>query len=219
MPTPPPLSMNSPSTAFKFVAGDSSLDFINTVDWTEHGLRDERLTDYDALVTWSERAGVIPSDVASQLTAHNFSTQERATAVAAAWGLRRNLQQLFSRMAERQPPDENLLRTLNSHVGDALSRVELTTRGSASQGSALQWNWRGMGSEPTCMLWPVLWSATELVACEDVERLRICAGVSCGWMYLDRSRNGLRRWCEMSTCGARAKARRHYERTRGGAAL
>ena len=35
------------SFAFKFVAGDPSLDFVNTVDWTEQGLRDDRLTDYD----------------------------------------------------------------------------------------------------------------------------------------------------------------------------
>jgi predicted RNA-binding Zn ribbon-like protein len=36
-------------------------------------------------------------------------------------------------------------------------------------------------------------------------------------MYVDRSRNGLRRWCQTEVCGARAKARRYYARKRGAA--
>ncbi|HEV2853834.1 MAG TPA: CGNR zinc finger domain-containing protein [Thermoanaerobaculia bacterium] len=34
----------------------------------------------------------------------------------------------------------------------------------------------------------------------------------CGWMYVDCSRNGLRRWCEMETCGTLEKSRRRRER-------
>jgi predicted RNA-binding Zn ribbon-like protein len=33
-------------------------------------------------------------------------------------------------------------------------------------------------------------------------------------MYVDRSRNGLRRWCQMETCGTREKSRRRYQRLR-----
>jgi predicted RNA-binding Zn ribbon-like protein len=47
-----------------------------------------------------------------------------------------------------------------------------------------------------------------LLESEDAGRIRVCDGVDCGWMYLDRSRNGLRRWCEMGTCGTREKNRR-----------
>ena len=39
----------------------------------------------------------------------------------------------------------------------------------------------------------------------DWGRLKACPGPDCGWMFLDRSRNGSRRWCQMSACGNRAK--------------
>jgi predicted RNA-binding Zn ribbon-like protein len=46
------------------------------------------------------------------------------------------------------------------------------------------------------------------------ERLRVCAGEVCGWLFIDTSKAGRRRWCDMATCGNAAKSRRHYERAR-----
>jgi predicted RNA-binding Zn ribbon-like protein len=36
------------------------------------------------------------------------------------------------------------------------------------------------------------------------------------WLFVDESKNGTRRWCDMTACGNRAKARRHYLRSRDG---
>jgi predicted RNA-binding Zn ribbon-like protein len=47
-------------------------------------------------------------------------------------------------------------------------------------------------------------------------RLKICPGDDCGWAFFDHSRNQTGRWCSMSVCGGRAKARTHYRRRRGG---
>jgi predicted RNA-binding Zn ribbon-like protein len=33
---------------------------------------------------------------------------------------------------------------------------------------------------------------------------------------MDTTKNRSRRWCDMTTCGNRAKGRRHYERRRAG---
>jgi predicted RNA-binding Zn ribbon-like protein len=46
-------------------------------------------------------------------------------------------------------------------------------------------------------------------------RLKVCPGHDCGWAFYDYSRNQTGRWCSMSVCGGRAKARAHYRRTRG----
>jgi predicted RNA-binding Zn ribbon-like protein len=43
-----------------------------------------------------------------------------------------------------------------------------------------------------------------------LERIKICP--NCHWLYFDESRNRSRRWCDMSVCGNRAKAQRHYSR-------
>jgi predicted RNA-binding Zn ribbon-like protein len=45
-------------------------------------------------------------------------------------------------------------------------------------------------------------------------RLKACPGDDCGWAFYDHSRNQSGRWCSMSVCGARAKARSHYRRHR-----
>ena len=47
------------------------------------------------------------------------------------------------------------------------------------------------------------------------ERIRICDNDRCRWVFFDASRTGRRRWCDMSTCGNRAKAARHRARTKG----
>ncbi|MEU9373012.1 CGNR zinc finger domain-containing protein [Streptomyces sp. NPDC048255] len=46
------------------------------------------------------------------------------------------------------------------------------------------------------------------------DRIRACASESCVLHFFDVSRNGTRRWCSMAACGNRAKASRHYARTR-----
>jgi predicted RNA-binding Zn ribbon-like protein len=45
-------------------------------------------------------------------------------------------------------------------------------------------------------------------------RLKVCPGERCGWAFYDHSRNQAGRWCSMSVCGGRAKARSHYHRHR-----
>jgi predicted RNA-binding Zn ribbon-like protein len=55
-------------------------------------------------------------------------------------------------------------------------------------------------------------AAVELLTSEDIMRVRTCADETCAWLFLDRTKNQRRRWCDMKTCGNRVKARRHYER-------
>ncbi len=49
-------------------------------------------------------------------------------------------------------------------------------------------------------------------------RLRPCDNPECRRFLLDRSKTNNARWCSMAVCGNRMKARRHYQRTRDGAA-
>ncbi len=46
------------------------------------------------------------------------------------------------------------------------------------------------------------------------DRVRACANHRCILHFYDASRGGRRQWCSMAACGNRAKARRHYERSR-----
>lgn len=61
------------------------------------------------------------------------------------------------------------------------------------------------------------WTARIVLAWGEVQkampgRLRACANEECRLFLIDRSRAGTARWCSMSGCGNRMKARRHYRR-------
>ncbi|WP_405062183.1 CGNR zinc finger domain-containing protein [Kribbella sp. NBC_01505] len=59
-------------------------------------------------------------------------------------------------------------------------------------------------------------ATSRLLEREDLSRLRECQDNGCGWLFLDRSKNGSRRWCSSGDCGNRARAKRHYARVRAG---
>ena len=101
------------------------------------------------------------------------------------------------------------LEELNRALAEALARRRLTARG-----AALAWTWDAREMSLDRPLWPILESAAELLTSERGTRVRQCASDTCGWMFLDRSPAGRRRWCDMKSCGNRAKARRHYQRVR-----
>ncbi len=59
-------------------------------------------------------------------------------------------------------------------------------------------------------------SALRLLADEEIARLKICG--NCGWLFIDRSKNRSRTWCDMAVCGNRVKANRHYHKRKKEAA-
>jgi len=100
------------------------------------------------------------------------------------------------------------LAELNATLSAAMGQLELAPRTAADGGrGALRWNWRDAGERLDSVLWPVVRAAGDLLASDESERIRECGGDDCGWMYVDRSRNGLRRWCQMEVCGTKEKSR------------
>lgn len=199
-----PASLSAaPEKPFQYVGGDPSLDLVNTVDWTRRGLDLDRLTTYERFTRWAEGAGVVDARTAKQLrAAAEQRPREAEAAHDAALTLRWVLQRVFSAAARSEDPG-SVLEDLNELLGDALRHLRLSR-----VDGRLELTWRGMGDDLASPLWPVVWSAATLLASEERERIRTCGGPDCGWMYVDRSRNHLRRWCQMETCGTRAKSRR-----------
>ncbi len=189
--------------AFQFVGGDPALDLVNTVDWTAAGLVNERLTDYAAILAWGAAAGLLTPEISRRLGRAAEADPEQARAAhAAALRARELLRPVFGGgPAERA----GAVRELNPLLGEALGRLTLAPAGGSRR---LRWEWKEMDARLDAVLWPVLRSAADLLVSDEAERIRTCAGPDCGWMYVDRSRNGFRRWCQMRTCGTREKSRR-----------
>ncbi len=55
-------------------------------------------------------------------------------------------------------------------------------------------------------------SAMRLLSGLFIGRVKICP--NCDWIFLDRSKNQSRLWCDMAVCGNRHKAKLHYTRQR-----
>ena len=112
--------------SFGFIAGDPALDFVNTVDWTDAGQVDERLTDYDALARWSVEAGVLPRSAGDRLrrSAAARPREARAT-LAEAIRTREILHEVFTAVADRQAAGQGAPRPQRAgRRGDGSPRVE-----------------------------------------------------------------------------------------------
>jgi predicted RNA-binding Zn ribbon-like protein len=187
------------------------LNFANTVDPRQGDHPRELLTGYPDLVAWSTRAGVIDRSAAQELA--SAAERDPATAdqvYAEAVQLREALYAVFSAVAAGTAAPAAELAPLNQAVAKAYAhaRVEPAEDG-------YRWAWRSDPPALDRMLWPVLRSAVDLLTSGELARVKECPGLGdCGWLFLDTSKNGSRRWCSMDGCGNRAKGRRHYQRTR-----
>jgi predicted RNA-binding Zn ribbon-like protein len=60
----------------------------------------------------------------------------------------------------------------------------------------------------------IAYRMVEHVLTLPTDRLRICHGPNCSWIFIDSSKAGRRRWCDMGVCGNDAKSRRFHARLR-----
>lgn len=193
-------------TEFEWIAGHLALDFVNTTAWPKGCESGDRFCGYEDLVAWAEEAGLAAD--AAALRREGRSQPDRAAAVLTeAVGLRRTLHEVFGAVTGDRPPPAAALNRLNRALKRYLPRLRL--EGSAE---GLRWGWREGASDLDSMLPPVVWSAARLLTSAERARVKACPDERCGWMFVDRSRRGNRRWCKMKECGSRHKARRYYRR-------
>jgi predicted RNA-binding Zn ribbon-like protein len=209
-----PLSSDG-NLPLRFVGGAPSIDLVNTVDWTSRGPDHDRLVSYPRLIEWSTGAGVLASSETRALARTAVADPSAAdAALEQAFGLRWTLQRLFVAVAhEDQAAAAKPLEELNLYLANALAHLRLAAARRRSgvnddDGGRFKWEWQEADTHLESPLWPVVQSAAELLVSDEVHRIRVCDAPECGWMYVDRSRNGLRRWCQMETCGTREKTRR-----------
>lgn len=200
-----------PSPAiFEFNSGRLCLDFTNTVRARPLSDRLESINEYEDLLEWSRQATILtPGEATALAREASRRTRQAAEALAQALALREAIHGLFSAHAARLPAPPADLRTLNQAIGRAMSRAGLTPAG-----GRFEWSWPEAPLDLHRVSWWVARSAAELLTSTDLTLVRECAGYDCGWLFMDTTKNRSRRWCNMSTCGNRAKGRRHYERRR-----
>jgi predicted RNA-binding Zn ribbon-like protein len=177
----------------KLLGGAAALDFVNTVDPLVGADGVDAITSPSALAAWGVHAGVTASPVAI-----TRADVDRARSV------REVLTRIFVAVAAgEQPASADLAAFATAYaaaLGSAVVRPVDDHYGFAPPAGI------------DAILLPVLESARTLLTTDQVRRVRQCPADDCGWLFVDASRNGTRRWCRMDGCGAKAKMRRYRAR-------
>jgi len=186
-----PILMTFAWSDHHFLNRHPALDFANTVVYRHLAARrDDRLEGIDSVRAWGRASGF---DISMRQIEPLAKIMRSRAAIAA----------FFRGIATGGEPDPGLWRELvRLHCRHA-SRTGLTV---TPQGL------RRGPSAPPPLLSSVLHAAMELAYSPDLCRLKACP--SCGWLFIDRTRNRRKQWCIAAMCGNRVRAQRHYERTR-----
>jgi len=192
---------------FDFTGGRLCLDFTNTVHDRASAPR-EMLCSYGDLLLWGQQAGELSDNDA--LILRDQAAQrpfDAANALQQAIAEREIIYRIFLAIAEENLPTAADLDLFNAVLAQTMIHARIVP-GAAR----FAWHWDASSARSfERVLWPVVRSAADLLTSPDLEHVRVCAAEDCGWLFLDESKNHTRRWCDMKTCGNRAKARRHYK--------
>jgi predicted RNA-binding Zn ribbon-like protein len=201
---------DAPSRAgsLPLVGGALALDFANTAGGRGSPHPVEHLRDPTMLLAWAEHAGILDSESGRHLRAACARDRAYGEALFAdAIALREAIHAVATAIAEgERPPEVELTR-----IKDACARAIASGRLAPGEGG-FAWTWPTDPPVPDTLLGPIALSAVGVMRDGDLSRLKRCAGEHCGWVFFDLTKNRGRRWCEMSVCGNRAKARRFTAR-------
>ena len=161
-------------------------------------------THFDLGDSWGSELLHSPGSLRAWLASHGLLTAFAPvdeSELDRALQLRRALRRLIER-----PGEARALAGLNAVATRAPATVAFTASGPRFSS--------GEDAAPSSALGPLAMIAAVSMLDGTWGRLKLCPGEHCGWAFYDQSRNRSGRWCSMSVCGARTKARAHYARTR-----
>lgn len=207
---------------FAFVGGRLWLDFVNTDD-ARLGVRVDTIASFERFVQWLEAAKVVDRERAAALQRRAL---EQPSGAAAALVETRRVRAALRALAERGRVDQSgqsrepakevaselarasALEEINRVLGRAAGtrRVELLADGSYAR------SFVSVGDAFGGLVIPVVESAVDSLVRGELSRLRGCADRRCPRVFYDTTRSRTRRWCDMTTCGNRAKAQRSRKR-------
>lgn len=212
--------MRLDTNKFKLIGGHPGVDFVNTVtgwrgDHARGGARDyrdvlcgDKLEGYADLVAWGRHVELFDDKEAGRLLrAAAAQPREAGRVFKRALALRASVYRLFRSAVEGWKPEAADIEVLNRELAVAKKHQSLTYGK-----DGFTWEWADRAGALDSILWRIVSAVAEVLAASDLGRLRQCGGERCGWMFLDKSRNRSRQWCDMRDCGNLAKVRRFRQK-------
>jgi len=184
------------------------LDFVNT-DSAAPSARGDLLRNLDALISWLTDHAALDEERASGI--RRRALLQPAAAAASVVDARR-VRAALRMLAERGAISARVRDDAVAEINRVLGRSAGTRR--VEQGADGQYTrvFAPTGDAFAGLMIPVVDSAADALVGQMLDRVRRCADPRCNRVFLDTTKNGRRRWCDMGTCGNRAKAARHRAR-------
>lgn len=200
---PPSFLLPSRAGKLDLIGGELALDFANTSSGRGAPSHQEHLRDFEALMRWIEHARVMapPDCVLARTTMARHPKLSRAI-FRHALEARELIWMIGTALAEQRPVALKLTASLTAMHAEYLRSAEMKMRD-----GAYIWSWDPRRNVEAAILGPIMLSALTLLMEKDLSRTKRCAGMECGWLFFDTTKNSRRRWCEMRVCGNRAKVR------------
>jgi predicted RNA-binding Zn ribbon-like protein len=193
---------------FAFSGGWLCLDFANTLEERLSGSPVERLNTYADLLAWSRQAGILDTSEAGRLWEQAKAEPAQAELELVSIKQARELiYRIFDALSRGEAAQAEDMRQFNHLLAETMAHARLVPGE-----SGFTWGWSDERERLESPLWFIVRSAADLLTSPELRYTRVCASEDCGWLFLDTSKNHSRRWCDMKSCGNRAKARRHYTR-------
>jgi predicted RNA-binding Zn ribbon-like protein len=183
----------------KLFGGHPALDFTNTVNSRGADYGPDLLQTYSDLLNWGTRLGLLAANEAADLQV--VPADLAAAALGRATSLREALYRTFAGRGSAAQSDLDLL--------EREASAAHATRRLAFDADRYAWQWPS--GDPDTLSHRLAISATELLTSPTINRVRVCPGANCAWLFLDTSRAGRRIWCSEQTCGTRNRVRRWRE--------
>ncbi len=189
---------------------EDALAFVNTLEFSSQGSREELGTALD-LLAWLREHGLIHRESEERLSRRIRADEDAAAALLERGrSLRTALREVIEAVAQGRPAPGRALDRINEAVRESYA-YEL---GPGPVGVTL--NHRHRGDDPGGGLASLAAALVNELTGGRPQRLKVCANDQCRWVFSDQSHAGRRKWCDMASCGNVAKARRHRERRRAG---
>lgn len=188
------------------------LEFVNT-DTALPVPRGDLLRDFSTLVRWLVERGVVDLERASGLSRRALLQPAAASATLVD---ARRVRVALRALAERGAASARVRDDAVAEINRVLGRSTGTRRVDLREDGEFVRVFVPTGDAFAGLMIPIVESAADALVIDELPRVRRCADSRCSRVFLDTSRNGTRRWCDMGTCGNRAKAARHRARTRSG---
>lgn len=205
---PAPIETYSPDsnadTLLAFIGERLWLDFVNSDD-AQRGVRIDSLSDFEGFCRWLQGAGLLDEERAGGI--RRRAHQQPAGASAALMDARRVRASLRA-LAERGNVVEHVRTNALAEINRVLGRSAGTRRVEARGDGSFARSFVPVGDAFAGLLIPIVESAADALILAELPRVRRCADPRCPRVFLDSTRNGRRRWCDMASCGNRAKAAR-----------